>query len=303
MDKKPQLHVSQKFMLTVLTVLCLALIAVSFFTDKLTSPVQNALSYVIGPLQKGINGMGLWLTDRADYFATIDELRTQNEELRAELDDIKEKNLVLVQDQIELNNLRELYALDNKIPGYEKLAARVIGKSSGNWFSTFTIDKGSKDGILVDMNVICGNGLVGIVTGVTDNTAIVRSIIDGSSNVTGMLVTSSDTSKSPLILHVSDDVTGMLVTSSDTCNIRGDLELMDSGYVHLEYLRKDVEVSDGDMIVTSNISEKYIQGILIGYVKNITEDANSLTQSGYLVPAVDFERLSEVLVIMQLKEK
>ena len=280
MDKKPQLHVSQKFMLTVLTVLCLALIAVSFFTDKLTSPVQNALSYVIGPLQKGINGMGLWLTDRADYFATIDELRTQNEELRAELDDIKEKNLVLVQDQIELNNLRELYALDNKIPGYEKLAARVIGKSSGNWFSTFTIDKGSKDGILVDMNVICGNGLVGIVTGVTDNTAIVRSIIDGSSNVTGMLV-----------------------TSSDTCNIRGDLELMDSGYVHLEYLRKDVEVSDGDMIVTSNIREKYIQGILIGYVKNITEDANSLTQSGYLVPAVDFERLSEVLVIMQLKEK
>ena len=217
MDKKPQLHVSQKFMLTVLTVLCLALIAVSFFTDKLTSPVQNALSYVIEPLQKGINGMGLWLTDRADYFATIDELRTQNEELRAELDDIKEKNLVLVQDQIELNNLRELYALDNKIPGYEKLAARVIGKSSGNWFSTFTIDKGSKDGILVDMNVICGNGLVGIVTGVTDNTATVRSIIDGSSNVTGMLV-----------------------TSSDTCNIRGDLELMDSGYVHLEYLRKDV---------------------------------------------------------------
>lgn len=280
MDKKPQLHVSQKFMLTVLTVLCLALIAVSFFTDKLTSPVQNALSYVIEPLQKGINGMGLWLTDRADYFATIDELRTQNDELRAELDDIKEKNLVLVQDQIELNNLRELYALDNKIPGYEKLAARVIGKSSGNWFSTFTIDKGSKDGILVDMNVICGNGLVGIITGVTDNTATVRSIIDGSSNVTGMLV-----------------------TSSDTCNIRGDLELMDSGYVHLEYLRKDVEVSDGDMIVTSNISDKYIQGILIGYVKNITEDANSLTQSGYLVPAVDFERLTEVLVIMQLKEK
>ena len=255
MEKKPQLHVSQKVMLTIFTVLCLILIAISFFTDKLTAPVQNVLSYVITPLQKGINGMGLWLTDRADYFATIDELRTQNEELRVQLDEVKEKNLILVQDQIELNNLRELYALDNKIPGYEKLAARVIGKS-------------------------CGNGLVGIVTGVTDNTATVRSIIDDNSNVTGMLV-----------------------TSSDTCNIRGDLELMDSGYVHLEYLRKDVDASDGDMIVTSNISDKYIQGILIGYVKNVSEDANSLTQSGYLVPAVDFERLTEVLVIMQLKEK
>ena len=118
------------------------------------------------------------------------------------------------------------------------------------------------------------------VTDVTDNTATVRSIIDGNSNVTGMLV-----------------------TSSDTCNVRGDLELMDSGYIHLEYMQKDVDVSDGDMIVTSNISDKYIQGILIGYVKNITEDANSLTQSGYLVPAVDFERLTEVLVIMQLKKK
>ena len=280
MDKKPQLHVSQKFILSALTVVCFALIAVSFFTDKLTAPVQNVLSYVITPLQKGINGMGLWLTDRADYFATIDELRQQNEELKAELDNVKEKNLVLVQDQIELNNLRELYALDNKIPGYDKVAARVIGKGSGNWFSTFTIVKGSRDGILVDMNVICGNGLVGIVTDVTDNTATVRSIIDGNSNVTGMLV-----------------------TSSDTCNVRGDLELMDSGYIHLEYMQKDVDVSDGDMIVTSNISDKYIQGILIGYVKNITEDANSLTQSGYLVPAVDFERLTEVLVIMQLKKK
>ena len=280
MDKKPQLHVSQKFILSALTIVCLALIAVSFFTDKLTAPVQNVLSYVITPLQKGINGMGLWLTDRADYFATIDELRQQNEELKAELDNVKEKNLVLVQDQIELNNLRELYALDNKIPGYDKVAARVIGKSSGNWFSTFTIDKGSRDGILVDMNVICGNGLVGIVTDVTDNTATVRSIIDGNSNVTGMLV-----------------------TSSDTCNIRGDLELMDSGYIHLEYMQKDVDVSDGDMIVTSNISDKYIQGILIGYVKNISEDANILTQSGYLVPAVDFERLTDVLVIMQLKKK
>lgn len=280
MDKKPQLHVSQKFILSALTVVCFALIAVSFFTDKLTAPVQNVLSYVITPLQKGINGMGLWLTDRADYFATIDELRQQNEELKAELDNVKEKNLVLVQDQIELNNLRELYALDNKIPGYDKVAARVIGKGSGNWFSTFTIDKGSRDGILVDMNVICGNGLVGIVTDVTDNTATVRSIIDGNSNVTGMLV-----------------------TSSDTCNVRGDLELMDSGYIHLEYMQKDVDVSDGDMIVTSNISDKYIQGILIGYVKNISEDANSLTQSGYLVPAVDFERLTEVLVIMQLKKK
>lgn len=279
MSNKPHIQISQKFMLTMLTILCIVLIGVSFFTDKLTAPVQNALSYIIVPMQKGINGVGLWLTDRADYFSTIDELREENAALREELEELKEKNLILVQDQIELNTLRQLYALDDKIPGYTKVAARVIGKGSGNWFSTFTIDKGSKDGILVDMNVICGNGLVGIVTDVTDNSATVRSIIDENSNVTGMLI-----------------------TSSDTCNIRGDLELMDSGYIHLEYLRKDVSIMEGEMIVTSNISDKYLEGILIGYAKNISEDANSLTQSGYLVPAVDFEHMTEVLVILELKK-
>ena len=279
MSNKPHIQISQKFMLTMLTILCIVLIGVSFFTDKLTAPVQNALSYIVVPLQKGINGVGLWLTDRADYFSTIDELREENAALREELEELKEKNLILVQDQIELNTLRQLYALDDKIPGYTKVAARVIGKGSGNWFSTFTIDKGSKDGILVDMNVICGNGLVGIVTDVTDNSATVRSIIDENSNVTGMLI-----------------------TSSDTCNIRGNLELMDSGYIHLEYLRKDVSIMEGEMIVTSNISDKYLEGILIGYAKNISEDANSLTQSGYLVPAVDFEHMTEVLVILELKK-
>ena len=279
MNKKPDIEVTSKFLLTLLTVVCVILIGVSFFTDKLTSPVQNVLSKVIIPMQKGINGVGLWLTDRADYMATIDELRSENEALKAELEELKEKNLILIQDRIELNTLRQFYQLDEKTPGYEKVAARVIGKSSSNWFSTFTIDKGSKDGIRVDMNVICGNGLVGIITEVADDYSIVRSIIDDNSNVTGMLL-----------------------TTSDTCNIRGDLELMDKGMIYLEYLNKDISVMDGEMVVTSNISEKYLEGILIGYTRNITEDANSLTQSGYIVPAVDFEHMTEVLVITELKK-
>jgi rod shape-determining protein MreC len=54
--------------------------------------------------------------------------------------------------------------------------------------------------------------------------------------------------------------------------------------------------------VTSNISDKYLPGILIGYTKDVTLDANNLTQSGYLVPAVDFEHLQEVLIITDLKD-
>jgi DNA-binding transcriptional MerR regulator len=83
-------------------------------------------------------------------------LKGQVEELTNELNTIK-------LEQYELDNLRELLALDQQYSDYKKTGANVIGKDPGNWFSIFTIDKGSKDGIEVDMNVIAGNGLVGIV--------------------------------------------------------------------------------------------------------------------------------------------
>ena len=71
--------------------------------------------------------------------------------------------------------------MDAKYPSYPKVAASVIAKDSGNWFSTFTIDKGKKDGVDVGMNVLAGSGLVGIVTDAGDNFAKVRCIIDDAS--------------------------------------------------------------------------------------------------------------------------
>ena len=71
----------------------------------------------------------------------------------------------------------------------------------------------------------------------------------------------------------------------------------------LHILKSDMTVRDGDKIVTSNISDKYLQGILIGYAKDVTPDSNNLTQSGYLVPAVDFNNLQEVLIITEMKKQ
>ena len=56
-------------------------------------------------------------------------------------------------------------------------------------------------------------------------------------------------------------------------------------------------------VVTSNISDQYLPGILIGYISSINTDSNNLTKSGYLTPVVDFEHLDEVLVIMELKQQ
>ncbi|MGN1176245.1 MAG: rod shape-determining protein MreC, partial [Roseburia sp.] len=159
-------------------------------------------------------------------------------------------------------------------------AANVIGKDSGNWFNTFIIDKGSKDGIEKDMNVLAGSGLVGIVTEVAPNYAKVRSIIDDTSSVSGMDL-----------------------STSDNCIVHGSLQKMNENQeIEFSDLKdSDNQVQAGDQVVTSYISDKYLQGILIGYIKDIRTDSNNLTKSGTITPVVDFEHIQEVLVILDKK--
>ena len=280
MKKKFKNIFSSKVWLTILSIICIVFIALTLFTDALTDPMQNAASKVIVPLQKGVNGIGLWLTEKSELLDSIEELQQENKELQEQIDKLSDEKLLALKDQVELEQLRELYELDYTYSDYRKTGANVIARSSGNWYSTFTIDKGSNDGIKTDMNVIAGNGLVGIVTEVSSDYSIVRSIIDDSSKVSSMVL-----------------------NSSDICTVSGDLMLMDEGYIRLQYLDGSVKIKDGDMIVTSHISEKYHVGLLIGYAKDITMDSNNLTQSGYVIPAVDFKHLQKVLVILDEKTK
>jgi rod shape-determining protein MreC len=177
--------------------------------------------------------------------------------------------------------LQELYDLDQQYADYETTGAHVIAKGTSNWFDTFTIDKGSDDGIEVNMNVIAGSGLVGIVTEVGPGYSVVKSIINDSSAVSAMIL-----------------------DTSDNCIISGDLESMTSSNTILLSNLEDTEdsVSEGTSVVTSNISNKYLPGILIGYVTDIESDANGLTKSGTITPVVDFKHLQDVLVILETKE-
>ena len=197
------------------------------------------------------------------------------------MDELTVENTQLLQDHAELNTLRDLYDLDHKFESYEKVGARVISKeNAGNWFSEFTIDKGANDGLAVDMNVLAGAGLAGIITEVGPNWATVRAIIDDYSNVSA---------------EISE--------TKDTCIIAGDLSMIDEGSVHLVKLNDSESAAKaGDMVVTSHISDKFLPGILIGYISEIHTDSNNLTRSGYVSPVVDFKGLKEVLVIKNLKQ-
>ena len=140
-----------------------------------------------------MNQIGGWMGDMKDNFSTMKQLKSENKKLREQVDALTTENNYLQEERYEFERLQELYKLDQNYAEYEKTAAHVIGKDAGNWFGTFTIDKGSKDGIEVNMNVLAGSGLVGIVTDVGPTWAKVRSIIDDSSNISAMAISTSDT--------------------------------------------------------------------------------------------------------------
>ena len=280
MKKKVSSFMTPKYILIVLTAICLIFISTSFFTDRLVAPLRSAISMVVVPLQKGMNNLGLWTYDKYTTLQEISVVLDENKELKSKVDDLTEENNQLRQDTYELSRLRELYQLDEKYTGYTKVGARIIEVTADNWSKAFKVDKGSDDGIKKDMNVIAGGGLVGIVTEVGKNYSIIKTIIEDNNSVSGMLI-----------------------DTNETCIVEGDIEQSDSGFVKLTHFKSDITVRDGDKVVTSNISDKYLQGILIGYAKDVTPDSNNLTQSGYLVPAVDFNNLQEVLIITEMKKQ
>ena len=259
-----------KYLLLILTILCTLLMLITFGTDVFNRPLNGVVGYVVVPFQQGIGKLGGWLSNRSEELVQIRTLLEENERLKAQIATLTEENTLLQQDKYELNQLRALV----------EVGARIISRDSGNWYSSFLIDKGSEDGLAIDMNVIAGGGLVGRITSVGPNWAKVTSIISDNSNVSAMTLATEDN----LI------VSGNLQLMSENCITFS--QLVDSNNV----------VAEGDKIVTSNISDKFLPNILIGYITYIETDANNLTKSGLLTPAVDFEHLGEVLVITDRKQ-
>ena len=268
-----------KYILAGLTAFCILLIGITSLKDGIMEPLRTGVGYFLIPIQSGVNKVGTGLYNELTDYGKLKAALAENENLKTQVAQLTEDNNRLQAEQFELNRLRQLYKLDQEYMQYNKIGARVIARDSEKWFQVFRINKGSSDGVAVDMNVVADGGLVGIVTDVGANYATVRSIIDDSSNVSAMVL-----------------------STSDRCIVSGDLSLMSDNQIRFGQMENnDNTVSVGDQIVTSYISDKYLQGILIGYVSEVTVDSNNLTRSGYITPAVDFKNLQEVLVITTTK--
>ena len=278
-SKKKQIQT--KYMLIVLTVVCILGIFGGLVFNISGGPLKTIAGYIFVPMQQGINQTGSWIFNTANDFKTLSQVLAENEKLKEQNAELTNQLTNAKIEQYELENLRQLFNLSEKYPTYEKVAANVIAKDSGNWFSSFTINRGKNDGIEPGMNVIAGSGLVGIVTEVGPNYAKVRSIIDDANNVSAMVP-----------------------STGDNFNVSGNLKTMNEAMViTFSGLRDDENlIKVGEPVITSYVSDQYHQGILIGYISSIENGPNKLTKIGTITPVADFEHLEDVLVIKKIKD-
>ncbi len=267
-----------KYIYLFLTVICLIMLILSIVFESRFVVLKSVTSALITPMQTGVNAVGYSIHSSVVDTKEKKELIAENKELLEKLEEYKSKNKEYEQKDYELERLQKLLELKEQYIDYNTVGARVIATDSTNWFYSFIINKGTESGINVGCNVLADGGLAGIVIEAGNGYAKVRSIID-------------DNSKVSAVISGADSL----------CTVSGDISTMKDGYIHVNYIDKADVIDDGAELVTSHVSNKFLPGILIGYISDVQMDSNNLTQSAKCIPVVDFSNLSEVLVVLDLK--
>lgn len=266
--------ISPKYLLLTFTIICVVFLLLSFIASDGIVALKKYTGKVIAPIQEGINKIGIWTDSKLDNLKEIEDLNAEKNALQDELASYKEDATEYQNKLAELETLRALYELDESYPEFNKTAAHVFAKDSSSWFSIFYIDKGTDDGLFEGANVMCGDGIAGIIIACYDDYSKVRAVIDDNSNISAKVM-----------------------PANALCTVEGNLNQFQNGYLVVKNIDKDANVSVGDKVVTSHISDRFHSGITIGYISKINYDSNNLTITVYITPAVDFDNISVVLVI------
>lgn len=238
--------------------------AVRSGVTTITSPVRFVGSAVAAPF----NAIGNVFSNLTASQDTLDELKKQNEELTSKVAELSEAQKTA--ERLEgLVGLQSTYNL-------KSTAARIVGASGDAWTSTVTIDKGSADGLTINMPVTSSAGVIGQIIEVSAKTSTVRLIGDENSGVSAMV---QDTRAQ-----------GMLQGQAD-------------GTLRLEYVSVDSDVKVGDIIVTSGIGGVFPKGLPLGTVSSVEKSANDVYYTIVVRAQTTAENNEEVLVITSLTDE
>lgn len=275
---KFKINVSKKLLVIVATTILILTISLTVQPKENPNFFEKCINTVFLPIQQVIKWPFNKMENSIDFFVDMKNLAEENERLNKENIELKERVRQLEIDGIENSQLRDMLNLTKKYETSNAIVAEVISMDSSIWFDVFTINKGEKDGIKNNMTVLTPQGLVGKVTQTFSTTAQVTSILD-----------------------VNNAVSARLTKTGDLITTKGDMNLVDKGLLKLKYVTSDVNLAEGDVVETSGMGGIYPKGIFIGTISKVEQDNKTMKTYAVLEPGVDFNKISEVLVISNME--
>ena len=259
-----------------------SLFCIIFFAarGRFQAPVSSkAALLVLSPFQQAVSWVGSQVSHVTGSIWEIVTVHEQNKMLRNEVEQLRVQNLEASEALAENERLRTLLGYRQMMTQFDMVGARVIGRDSATWSSVIIIDRGQKDGVNTDMTVVTEKGLVGHILEAGWNTSKVQLILDPRSSV------------GTIVQRAESRVAGI---------VQGDLD--NPTMPQMVNIPKNADVVEGDVIVTSGFGGTYPKGIVVGLVSSLQNDSGGLLKIGLLEPAVDFQKLEDVMVITESRE-
>ena len=268
------------FVVAVLAVVVLAVVFLVLRGGEGASVGENAIGSAFSPLQNAFSSATKWVRDLFQGWRNYDELEAnyqdlflENQQLSLELQSAEE---ALVENQ----RLLGLLDAQERYEELDPIYARVIARDPGQWFDTFSVNRGTNDGVSVGMAVVTGDGLVGRVYEVGLNYAKVLTIIDSRSAVSCLIERTRD----------NGVMRGQITSTSETPEC----------YVY--YVQNIANIVPGDTLITSGTDSLYPKGLTVGTVTAVSRGTDSA--GGYVIamPSADFQHIEEVLILRTVVE-
>jgi rod shape-determining protein MreC len=209
----------------------------------------------------------------SDYIALVG-VRQENKKLKHQIEYLENLNNQYIEAVQANKRLQKLLNFRKEIDE-PTLSAQIIGKDSTNWCRSILLDRGSIDGVAVNMPIVTYSGIVGRVQEVTNHTAKVLLINDINSSVAVLIQRN----------RAEGIVTG---SGKDYCTIK--------------YMGKDLSIEKGDRVITSGVGGVFPKGLVVGIVSKVQKNNYDLFQYVEVVPNAKISRLEEVFIVKRTPE-
>lgn len=276
--KHPFLYVVLRRAIVLILLLLMILTAYHQSTGQLVSP-EGLFANIMTPVQSVVSKASQLVSDYLYRVKLRSNIEYEYNQLKAQNDELILRSILYEELEEENAQLRALLGEFEARAAMNPVLARVIASESGNYFSTFTINKGRKDGIDDQMAVITSAGLVGYVYEVFDTTSKVITVIDDQASLAALIESSRDQGA-----------------------VKGTLGSTGEPLCRMYYLSADSVPRPGDRVITSGVGVSFPKGLLIGYVRESTRAIEDNKHYIVVEPAADFEHIENVLVLRYYAE-